>query len=297
MPNTGTFELIVNPASGRGTTRRLLPEVEAELDRNGLPYHLSMSRTPADPPRMARRAADEGRAVVAVGGDGLVGMVADALAGTGTAMGVIATGVGNDFASAVGLPVKDPAEACRVLRQGTTRRLDLGLVTWEGGRRHFCCVAGAGFDSEATRWANSVRWLSGAPLYTLAALKTLVTFSPLRFKITADGGDGLDYPGWLVAVANSTSYGGGMKIAPRARLDDGRLDVTVVGPMGKLEFVRAFPRVFKGTHVTHPRVDTLTARTVRLECTEPIDCYADGEGCGPLPVDVEVVPGALTLIA
>ncbi len=234
--------------------------------------------------------------MVAVGGDGLVGMVADALAGTDAVMGIIATGVGNDFAAALGLPVKDPPEACRVLLRGTPRRMDLGRVAWDGGSRHFCGVAGAGFDSEATRWANATRWLSGRPLYTVAALRTLATFSPLRFTLTLDDEEPLSYPGWLVAMGNSTSYGGGMRIAPRARVDDGRIDVTVVGPVSRLEFVRTFPRVFAGTHLSHPRVEALTARRVRVEADRPVDCYADGERCGPLPVDVRSVPGALQIL-
>jgi diacylglycerol kinase (ATP) len=292
----GAFELVVNPSSGRGTARKLLPELEAELDRHGLPYHVSLSRSPADPPRMARRAAEEGRAVVAVGGDGLVGMVADALAGMDATMGVVAAGTGNDFATAMNLPVRDPAEACRVLRTGVVRKIDLGHVDWEGGSRHFVAVAGAGFDSDATRWANRVTWLHGKTLYTVAALRTLAVSSPRQFTITCDDGDPLPYPAWMVAVANSSSYGGGMVIAPRARTDDGRLDLTVVGPLGKIELLRAFPRVFKGTHLSHPRVDALTARTVHLECDEPTDCYADGELCGPLPVTVTIVEQALSLI-
>ena len=291
-----TFELIVNPASGRGAARRLLPELEAELRRYGVTYRVAVSRSPADPGRLARRAADDGRTVVAVGGDGLVGMVADALAGTDAVMGIIATGVGNDFAATLGLPVKDPPEACRVLLHGTPRRIDLGRVAWDGGSRHFCGVAGAGFDSEATRWANTATRLSGRPLYTLAALRTLTTFSPMRFTLTVDAGDPISYPGWLVAVGNSTSYGGGMRIAPRARLDDGRIDVTVVGPVSRFEFVRTFPRVFKGSHLSHPRIEALTAHRVRIESDRPVDCYADGERCGPLPVEAEAVPGALRVL-
>jgi diacylglycerol kinase (ATP) len=224
-------------------------------------------------------------------------MVADALAGTDAVLGLIATGVGNDFAVALGLPVKDPAEACRVLREGNPRRVDLGVVRWAGGERHFGAVAGAGFDSEATRWANTITWMSGRPLYTLAAMRTLATFRPLRFTITCDDGDPFDYPAWLVAVANSASYGGGMRIAPRARLDDGLLNVTVVGPLGRFELIRTFPKVFRGTHLNHPRVESLTARRVRLECASPMDCYADGELCGALPIEVESAPGALQILA
>jgi diacylglycerol kinase (ATP) len=291
-----TLELIVNPASGRGTTRSLLPEVEAELSRQGVPYHLSVSRSPSDPGPLAHEAAADGRVVVAMGGDGLIGLVADTLAGTGAVMGIIATGVGNDFARALGLPVKNPPEAVRVLCEGSPRRVDLGSVTWSGGSRHFCCVAGAGFDSEATRWANSVTWLSGRPLYALATLRTLATFSPRRFSISCDAEPPIQYTAWLVAVANSPSYGGGMKIAPRAHLDDGHLDVTVVGPVGRVEFLRTFPRVYKGTHLSHPRIDALVAKSVHIESDDPMVCYADGERCGPLPIDATAVPGALQVL-
>ena len=190
----------------------------------------------------------------------------------------------------------DPAEACRALWHGTPTRIDLGRVQWDSGVRHFCSVAGAGFDSEAARWADTVAWLRGRTLYTVAAVRTLFSFSPLRFSLTCDDGAVAEYPGWLVAVGNSTSYGGGMKVAPRARVDDGLLDVTIVGPVGKVEFVRAFPRVFRGTHLSHPRVDSLRVSQVRIDADRAIDCYADGERCGPLPVDIQAVPGALTLL-
>ena len=286
----------MNPAAGRGAAKQLFTEVEVELERHRLDYRLSISRSAADPPRLAREAAAAGRTVVAMGGDGLVGSVADALAGSGAAMGVIAAGVGNDFARSLGIPVRDPPEAVRLLARGSARTIDLGRVTWDGGSRHFCTVAGTGLDSEATRWANGVSWLSGRPLYTVAALRTLARFSPVHFRLFADGDDPVVYPGWLVTAGNSTSYGGGMRITPRALVDDGLLDLTVIGPLGRLEFLREFSKVFAGRHLSNPRVEALTAAHVRVEADRPLDCYADGELCGPLPVEVEAVPGALRII-
>lgn len=295
------FTFVVNPASGRGRTLELLPRLGAEIEARDLDVELRVSTSPADPPRIARDAIERGRVVVACGGDGLVGVLAGVCADEGGTLALVPTGSGNDFARAIGLVHDDPVPALDVLATGEERSVDLGRLEGPGapeGGRWFCGVAGTGFDAEANRWANDVDRISGTALYVAATVRTLATYRPRRFRLTVDG-ESHDLDAWLVAVGNAQSYGGGMRVCPDARLDDGRLDVTVVGPVSKAEFLRTFPRVFKGEHVRHPRVTTLTGARVEVEALDgqPSPVYADGEDAGELPVTVTVASDALRVVA
>ncbi len=296
-----SFTFIVNPASGRGRTLKLLPRLGAEIEARGIDVEMRVSTSPDDPPRIARDAIERGRVVVACGGDGLVGMLAGVCADEGGTLALVPTGSGNDFARAIGLVHDDPIPALDVLAAGEERSVDLGRLEGAGapeGGRWFCCVAGTGFDAEANRWANDVDRISGTALYVAATVRTLATYRPRRFRLTVDG-ETHDLDAWLVAVGNAQSYGGGMRVCPNARLDDGVLDVTVVGPVSKAEFLRTFPRVFKGEHVHHPQVTTLTGARVEIEVLDgrPSPVYADGEDAGEVPLTVSVAPKKLRVIA
>lgn len=294
------FTFVVNPAAGRGRTLKILPRLGAAVAERGLDAELRLSTSPHDPPRIAREAMERGRVVVACGGDGLVGQLAGVCAdGSGT-LAVVPTGAGNDFARSVGLDHKDPVAAVDVLVTGDERKVDLGLIGDPGsadGHRWFCCVASAGFDAEANRWANGVDRLSGTSLYVAATIRTLATYRPRRFRLTVDG-DVREVEAWLVAVGNAPQYGGGMRVCPHARLDDGRLDVTVVGPVSRAEFLRTFPKVFKGEHVEHPEVTTLTGTEITLDVTDGLDAplYADGEPVSELPASLTARGEALDLL-
>jgi len=205
---------------------------------------------------------------------------------------VVPTGAGNDFARGLGYDLKRPLDAFAALEFGRDRVVDLGRVNG----RWYTCVTASGFDAEANRWANTVHRLSGTALYVAAVLRTLAVYQPHPFRLTVDG-DAHEMKAWLVAVGNGPSYGGGMNIAPGASLDDGLLDVTVVGEMTRLQMLVNFPKVFKGTHTSHPKVTTYRAKRVGLESLDasvPMDVYADGERVGPLPAAMEAVGGALT---
>lgn len=287
------FTVVVNPAAGRGRTLKLLPRLVAAIADAGLDAEVRLSTSPDDPVAIARDAFARDRVVVACGGDGLVSHLAGAAAGTGGTLALLPTGSGNDFARNIGLDHTDPFAALDVLVTGEVATVDLGKV--DG--RWFCCVASTGFDAEANRWANGVQRLSGTALYVAATFRTLATYHPRAFRLTVDG-EAHEMEAWLLAVGNATSYGGGMKVVPGARLDDGVLDATVVGPVSRAEFVRTFPRVFKGTHVEHPMVQTFRGTRFELASTdgEPLPVFADGEPVGELPVVVESVPGALSVI-
>ena len=284
-----TWTVIVNPVAGRGRTRKLLPEIEERAAAVGAKVQVSLN--PEDPWRLAREAAGQGHDLVACGGDGVVAAVAGVAADTGRTLAVVPTGAGNDFARGLGYDPKHPLDAFTALEHGTDRVIDLGQVNG----RWYTCVTASGFDAEANRWANTVHRLSGTALYVAAVLRTLAVYKPHPFRLTVDG-ETHEFRAWLVAVGNGPSYGGGMNIAPSAKLDDGLLDVTVVGAMTRWQMLTSFPKVFKGTHVAHPLVSTFRAARVdlvSLDQSVPMDVYADGELVGPLPATMAAKPAAL----
>jgi diacylglycerol kinase (ATP) len=282
---------IVNPVAGRGRTQKLLPELERAASAAGIALHVSPE--PGAPTKLARAAADDGHDLVACGGDGLVTEVAGVAADTGQRLAVVPTGAGNDFARVLGYDPKNPLRAFDAIAGGHDRVVDLGRVNG----RWYTCVTASGFDAEANRWANTVRRLSGTTLYVAAVLRTLAVYKPHRFRVTVDG-ESLETKAWLVAVGNGPAYAGGMNVTPGAKLDDGLLDVTIVREMGRAEFLFNFPKVFKGTHVGHPKVTTLQGKNVYLESLDasiPMEVYADGERVGPLPGSMEAVRDALNV--
>jgi len=285
--------LVANPTSGGGRCRRLIPEVLERLQARGEAHRVVITEDGGHPRRAALEAAEGGAdVVVAMGGDGLVGSCADALVGTETALAVVPAGSGNDFATHLGLDTGSPASALEVLWRGGSVRIDVVRAEGPGWERHYVCVAGAGFDSEANDLANRVHRLHGTAKYVYAALRTLVRFRPADLTIRVDG-DESRLRGMLIAVGNASSYGGGMKVCPDASLEDGLADVCVVEAMWKLRFLATFPKVFKGRHVGHPKVTMLRGAKVEVESSRPFEVYADGEPMGPLPASFTVVPRAL----
>jgi diacylglycerol kinase (ATP) len=281
---------IVNPVAGRGRTRKLLTELTRAARDTGVELHVSPE--PGAPTKLALVAVESGRDLVAIGGDGLVTEVAGVAADAGRRLAIVPTGAGNDFARVLGYDPKRPLDAFRALDHGRDRVVDLGRVNG----RWYTCVTASGFDAEANRWANTVQRLSGTTLYVAAVVRTLAVYKPHPFRLSVDG-EQHDLHAYLVAVGNGPAYAGGMRVAPNARLDDGLLDVTVVGAMSKAEFLVNFPKVFKGTHVSHPKVHTFHGTTIELSSLDPsipMEVYADGERVGPLPGRMEAVPDALT---
>ncbi|HEV3474062.1 MAG TPA: diacylglycerol kinase family protein, partial [Actinomycetota bacterium] len=289
--------VVANPAAGAGRARRLIPYLEEGLTRLGVDHQFVVSRDAHHAEEASREAAGAGAgAVMAVGGDGQVGACANGVVGTRTALAVVPAGSGNDFARSLGLEPRRPLASLRLLLDGATKRIDVVHARGEGWDRRFVCVGGAGFDSEGNEYANSLTRLSGTPRYVAAMLRTLVRFRMARFTIDVDGRT-IRGPAWMVAVGNAPSYGGGMRIVPDAEVDDGLLDLCVVGAFSKPDFLRTFPKVFKGTHVAHPKVQTMRGRRAVLSADRPFEAYADGERLGPLPATFTVEPGALEVVA
>jgi diacylglycerol kinase (ATP) len=217
------------------------------------------------------------------------------VAGTETPLGIIPAGTGNDLANTLALPTKDPVAAAALIADrlagGPIRRMDAVRV----GDKWFGCVLGAGFDSRVNDRANRMSWPRGRMRYNLAILAELGVFKPVPFVLTLDG-ERWETEAMLVAVGNAKSYGAGMKVTPDAEVDDGVVDVQVLGPVSKVEFLKTFPKVFKGTHVSHPAVTIRRATVVSLEA-EGVTAYADGEYLADLPITCETVPGAVRILA
>lgn len=281
--------LIVNPAAGGGRLLRLLPGVERALRSRGVRYHVERTRDLDHARALACDAAAAGEIAAAFGGDGIVGAVADALVGTDGVLAVLPGGRGNDFAHVAGIP-SSPVAACALLPTGRERAIDVGEVA---GRR-FVGIASCGIDSEANRIANATG-VPGRAVYAYAALRALAGWRPATFRVTIDG-MAYEHTGYSVAVANAPRYGGGMRLAPAARIDDGILDVVTVAQVSKARFLSQLPKVFLGTHVRNDEVTVRHARSVTIESDRALTLYADGDPIADLPATVRVLPGAVRLL-
>lgn len=291
MDVAGTpLALIVNPHSAAGRALRCLEVVEAALDARRVEFRVERTRSLEHGVEAALLAAEAGELPVAMSGDGLLGAIGGALAGSESPLGVIPCGRGNDLARTLGIPT-DPAAAVAALLASRPRAIDVG----EANGSRFLGIASTGFDSDANALANRTRLVRGNAVYAYAALRTLASWKPARFTI-AVGDERRRVSGYSVAVANNCCYGGGMRIAPDAELDDGLFDVVTVGEVGKLRFAANLPKVFKGTHVDSDEVGVFRARQLELSASRPFPVYADGEHLTDLPATLRVLPRALRVL-
>ncbi|MGZ5288716.1 MAG: diacylglycerol/lipid kinase family protein [Actinomycetota bacterium] len=287
--------VVANPTAGRGKAGRLIGKADAILHDLRVEHEVRVSESGDDLEATVRHAAEDGAGIVAVlGGDGTVSLGANGVLGTGAALAILPAGTGDDFAKVIGAGRFDAA--VRLLANPKIVPIDLVSLVAGVEHRHFVNIAGAGFDSEVNETANgmSVR-LGGTGTYVAAIMKTLSRFSPAHYELTIDG-EALSVDAMLTVVGSGIQYGGGMKVLPHARVNDGLLDVCIVEALGKTAFLRAFPRVFTGSHGRHPKVRMMRGTTVTVEANRKMLVYADGERVGPLPATFEVRPGALSMV-
>ena len=291
MP-TREIALLTNPTAGKGRGGRVRDAALSRLRGAGLVVRDLQGRDADESLDLARQcAADDVEALVVCGGDGMVHLAAQAVATTTTALGIIPAGTGNDVARYFDLPRRDPLAAADRVIAGRTRTIDLARC----GSRFFVSVMAAGFDAIVNERANRMTWPKGQMRYNVATLAELRTFEPLPYTLQVDDRQ-LTFDAMLVAVGNGPSFGGGLRITEGAVLDDGRLDVVIIRPMSKPGLVRTYPKLFKGTHVTHPAYEHHLCRSVTI-AAPGIVAYADGERFGALPLTVECAPAALTVLA
>ncbi|MEP6800130.1 MAG: diacylglycerol kinase family protein [Lapillicoccus sp.] len=304
--------LLINPTAGKGRGAALGERARVRLVALGFEVH-DLSGHDLDEARTRARAAlDDGAidVLAVVGGDGLAHLGVNLCAGTPVPLLLIAAGSGNDNARCLGLPVLDPEAAVDLLRGGRLRAVDAGRIVesdagaeagrivWSDagaeGQRWWLGVLGGGFDSIVTERAHRLRWPHGPMRYNVAVLLELPFFRAIPYVVQVDDVR-IETTAMLVAVANGPAFGGGMLVCPDAAYDDGLFDVLVLHRVSILKFLFIFPKVFRGRHVTHREVQIVRGRRVRLEAAG-IMTQADGERFAPLPLEVEVVPGALLVV-
>ncbi|HEU4808914.1 MAG TPA: YegS/Rv2252/BmrU family lipid kinase [Homoserinimonas sp.] len=302
MTPTKTLRIVVaiNPAASFGRNHAVGPAVVRSLRGAGHDVTMLSESTLVELLKsVAAAVATKPDALVVVGGDGMVNLAANVLAGSKVALGVVPSGTGNDMARGLGVPIGNTQAAIEALLLALhqpPRIIDAGRVLGgDGESSWFASVLSAGFDAVVNERANLMRWPKGKSRYNLALLRELAMLRPVHYRLTVDG-TVIETDAVLISVANNTSFGGGMLVTPDALLDDGEFDVLVVKPLSRIAFLRIFPRVFKGTHISDPRVTIYRGRSIRVEA-DGVVAYADGERIGPLPVDIEAVPRALRVLA
>src|SRR6478752_1873133 len=297
----------VNPRASFGRARHAGKDAAAHFRAAGAEVLLLCADSYAGLAQAVEDALEQGvDALVVVGGDGMVHLALNAIAGAGAGagarrrvpLGIIPAGTGNDTARALGLPLHNLPAACeRALESlaGGGRMIDAGRITAGGTSRLFAGVVSAGFDAAVNERANDWRWPRGKIPYQLAMLRELASFRAIDYTVTADG-EQWQQGAMLISVANGQSIGGGMRIVPEATLDDGYLDLFIVNRLSRIRLLAVFPKVFGGKHVGHPAVQVRRVRTVELSAGN-IVAYSDGERIGALPMTIEVVPGAVCVLA
>lgn len=302
-PATDT-KVIINPVAGANSTHRKWPHIHRLLKHIGLSFDHQHTEGVGHAIELARAATSDGyRRLVAVGGDGTVNEVTNGIltaAGSERAsLGVVNTGTGSDFVRMLGIP-RDYARGCRCLTSQRRRLIDVGIVRClKDGQpvsRFFVNAAGVGFDAEVARDKQGMPlFFRGTIPYLLGILRTLFGYQNKSVTLKVDGR--VETQKVLsVVVANGRFFGGGMKVAPEADLDDNLLDALTVGDFGKLELLLAFPRIYKGTHISHSKVRMEKASYIEVSSPEPLLVHTDGEVIGEGPASFEPVPLALSVV-
>ena len=285
--------ILLNPTAGRGKARKLLKRALEVFRERQVHFEVRESQSAEHLTELAGAAIGEKPdLIVSAGGDGTHHYVLNGLYRSGIPLGLLPLGTGNDFAVGLGMPIEGHAAAASLLG-GHVREIDLA----QAGAAVYGCIAGVGFDSTVTRYANEhVQWLNGSLAYPWSILCCIREYRPQQLEILADDSS---YSGEVLfaVVGNNASYGGGIKLTPRAKLDDGLLDICVVPYLGRLELLRWVPRAYRGEHLNHPRIKYFQARKITLRSAGQMELFGDGEFLQQLPASVEVLPRALRVIA
>jgi len=283
------WALVINPVSGQGKGATVGTYVAGFLKQRSIDYTIVTGNNSValmDHLQTFINKNSDCEGVIAVGGDGLLHILLQRIVPARIPFTLIPAGTGNDFVRTMGWDLENVDSQLESVLTNRPSTIDLGLVDGEW----FGAILSTGFDSVVNEKANSMRWPKGPMKYNAAIATELPRFKPRHYEITLDDRI-VSTEAMLIAVANGRSYGGGMLVCPNASISDGYFDVMVLHPVTKLEFVKVFPRVFAGTHVTHPAVEILRSKTVRIESKAV--AYADGERIGQLPVSAECISNAV----
>jgi len=283
------WALVINPVAGQGKGTTVGTYVAGWLSQRSIPYTLvtgnsSIALTDHLASFIEKNPDTQG--VIAVGGDGLLHNVLQHVVPRQIPLAMIPAGTGNDFVRTLGWNLDSFDAQLEAVTTQSPTSVDLGLVDGEW----FAAILSTGFDSVVNERANTMVWPRGPMKYNAAIAIELPRFKPRHYEITLDDRT-ISTEAMLIAVSNGRSYGGGMQVCPNANIIDGLFDVMVLHPVSTIEFVKVFPKVFAGTHISHPAVEIVRSRSVRIE--SKAIAYADGERIGQLPIAAECIPGAL----
>jgi len=297
-------KVIVNPAAGAWGTARKWPRIMHLLESLGLPFEHELTEAPGHATELARLAVQQGyEQVVSVGGDGTINEVVNGLysaEGNGhVALGIIGTGTGGDYSRTIGLHRPYP-EVCQCLLHPRRLKVDLGVIEYtrngQVSQRLFVNFAGMGFDAEIVRrTTRQFKSLGSMAAYLMGLFATLVSYQNQEVTLLIDGAE-ISEKVCTVIMNNGKYGGGGMLTAPDADLTDGLLDVLIVGNLDKADLLRSLPRIYKGTHLTHPKVTLKRAREVEIRTKKPLPLQADGELLGEAPAKFRILPAALNVM-
>ncbi|MGD0779970.1 MAG: diacylglycerol kinase family protein [Dehalococcoidales bacterium] len=297
--------IIVNPAAGAGKTGRLWPRIMSIFKGHGLRFEHTITEAPGHAIELAKIAAKKGYdMVISVGGDGTIHEVVNGLYASGNIsdnlLGIVSTGTGSDYIRTTGIS-RNFEDACRCFLQPRQRTVDLGIVEYakNGGRaeRLFVNFAGMGFDAEIVRrTTQQFKKLGAFPSYLMGLLTTLLSYRNHKISLVVDGK--VEERRVCTVIMNNGKYGGGgMFTAPQADLADGLLDVMIIGDVSKPDLLRSLPRIYKGTHLTHPKVAAKKAKEIEVKSLgERLYLQADGELLGEVPARFRILPAALNII-
>ena len=289
-----SYFLVVNLIAGLGLCKRLFPGVRKELDRRGISYDLHYTNEPQEAIDVARMGVDAGFThIVAMGGDGTINEVANGLGDSAATLGVIPAGKGNDFARMMGIPI-DPPGAIDALERGVVRNVDLGVVN---GERRFVNGIGIGIDAQVARDVLQSKRLSGSPAYVRAAIRQVFRFKAFSALLETD--EWSEQSRWLsVGVSNGKFCGGGFKLAPKAEVNDGRLDLAAIGDFPRVERLMRLVQARKGKHLGLRQVRYVQSEKILISSDEKLVAHMDGEPYR-LPkerLEVQVLPDALSVL-
>jgi YegS/Rv2252/BmrU family lipid kinase len=289
--NPETF-IIVNPKAGGGRGYQRFLQIQKKLNERGCGAEWMVTEGKGHAEMLARQAAEQGYGrVFACGGDGTLHEVINGLAETPIPVGILPCGRGNDAARFLGIS-KDLNDVCEVVQKGEVRKIDLLTVN---GQRYVCGVCSLGFDSQVASWANRYGDFLGPSAYTLGILATLCTFTVKSIRIEHDHGS---FSGkvLLVASGNGGCYGGGIRILPEARIDDGVMDVCIIRKTSRFKVLFLAPQAFVGRHVRRPEVMVLRTRGLTIDSETPLELLGDGEWICRTPASIEIRPSVLNVI-
>lgn len=298
--------VVLNRQAGSGRRLGEVATVIQELVSRGWRVQVQSPESRHDVAAVVTRVAREGPdCLIVAGGDGtwheviqardaLEDLAAGSRRGT-VPLALLPIGTGDDNARSLGIPIHDPIATAHLIDSQTTRCIDLGVVHTDSQRRWFSGVLSVGFDSQVNFRANGYRRLPGTLRYLVAAARELMDFTPSEYTITTESST-RRVSAMLIAIGNGGYYGGGMAICPTYSDTDGQLDATIIGALPRHQFVGTLPTVYSGRHIHHESVETLRSSAITIEGRGGL-VFADGEPVGTVPIRVECVPHALTIVA